>query len=71
MSESACVSILFLIIISGAYSVFFGNILPESVIIFFVTQDGFNGTRKTNPFQFFTPSLVEASLVVNSFNGMY
>ena len=47
---------------------FFGNTLPESVIIFFVDQLAYNGDKSKNPFDFKSLSFNEASLVVNSFN---
>ena len=50
----------------SCHNLFFGNRLPDKVLIMLVDQDAFSGSLKKNPYNFKTFQLSEASLLVDS-----
>ena len=52
----------------GMYNIYMGRTLPEAVYVVFIPQVAYNGGAKHNPFYFSTIELLEASLLVNSYN---
>ena len=52
----------------GVYNFYMGKVLPEAIYIAFVSQQAYNGDAKQNPFYFQNIELLEASLIVNSYN---
>ena len=52
----------------GTYNLFMGKVLPEAIYVAFVDQSAYNGAKTENPFYFKNIPLLEASLIVNSYN---
>ena len=52
----------------GIYNIYIGRFLPESIYLGFVPQSAFIGSATENPFEFKSLELLEASLLVNSYN---
>lgn len=52
----------------GTYNLFMGKVLPEAIYVAFVDQTAYNGAKTENPFYLKNIPLLEASLIVNSYN---